>query len=80
MTGAGHRVARTLTVADELGAPDVVKSNRRRKQDRAKRRAGAAQRHAAAERRWLREEAIREAEQRVVLLRDPGTPVERSRR
>jgi len=54
----------------------MVKSNRRRRQDRAKRQATAAGRQAAAVRRRLREEAVVEAERRIGLLRDPGTPVD----
>jgi len=54
----------------------VVKSNRRRKQERSKRLTAAAQRRAAGARRRLREQAIREAEQRMAVLRDPRTSVE----
>jgi hypothetical protein len=54
----------------------VVKSNRRRKQDRTKRQASAARRRRAAVERRLDQAAFRLAEQRFALVRDPGTPVE----
>jgi hypothetical protein len=55
----------------------MAKSNRRRRQAKAKRHSAAAkQRQAAARERAREEEIIREAEGRLSLLRDPATPIE----